>query len=539
MSLDRYFSRRARAAKFKYLLGLGRGRDPSKDPRSPRVIWFNPGFCARLEKFNPHRNSSTNFVISLPELVSDSELLEITRSYIEDYIMAGVPPAFYACVVIAHRERRKGTANGKRSAAHIKIVNLRLPAGGHLQPFYPRRERFMTTLFLADLALKKNWPSPLDPGRERLGNNDHKHCDILPIKRAVDEVVKAAKRRSDGTPDPENIMRELRALGIEKISPTKGVVRKKGITFRLTDHPKPVRFFGPEYASVHDLLNSNKEPPDDQTKPSKKSQAEEYFPNGVLERTKESADKIASGLERWRKARIKFNTRKYKLKDPVLMVGGYALDPDPLLTDRMGIVHRRDDSGEPKPARSTGQIPKRAERESANLAASEQDPLTHFSELISREQSNIKTYQQNEYTTDRPSRRKECDPLPRRTCPHLGIIVAAIVAVISRILREVYWKSAILADKLDNLIESRGRRAREIAEADSRIGSQGRSLDQAIAELAADVARLGPREVSGKKVSYYSGQSLRRVDGLVAATALPTRPPEEPEEKKPGFEIEP
>jgi hypothetical protein len=541
---DHFFSPNAPVSDYRYLLGLD--TDPSEDPRSPREVEGDPGLCAWLEARSRFENSSTNFVISWTEWLEDSVQRTFVRKYVEEGLLIGVPRNFYVYTLTAHDEPVRG-ADGtvKRSSCHAKILGLRLPSGGYLQPFYPKRDRLLTTLFLADAAIKNNWTSPLDPGRERLEFDGHKYSKIRPTKLIIDNAVKAAPRLPGGAPDPVAIVTALRGLYNGDIFPTTGVLGKRGIALHFDDHPKPVRFFGEEYAALHQLITMNSGPKNDDNGTTKNRRSEEFFPHGILKRDDKSAENIARGLNEYLAARATFNFRRYHLDRPTLVLGGFTVGVDTNEPPNLGVLHRPTDSRQPGLEGSTGPLSKPQIPGAAETVAREQRQPDPADQLIPHAQSTNKPYPQNEHTTERHSAREESDTDLRGKLPHVGVLVAAIAAVVSRILGQIFSAAERVGSTIDAIIESRSRRSRELneashdlEEANQRLGSQGRYLDEVIAEFSENARQLETGEIDEDDVDPYLNEWVSRGIPLISVAPQIRKPPTPPTEEQPEPEIE-
>jgi hypothetical protein len=243
--------------------------------------------------------------------------------------MVGVPPNHYAYTLIPHDETRKNLpptcTRVMRSAVHGKIENVRLPTGGYLQPFYGPKTRLLTCLFLAKWSIENNWSFGLDPGRERNVVPSRQPTKLSIFKAFIEKKVKAAKRCSDGKPDPVAILDVLYEIGIDEIETAKGYAGRRGVRFHFEDHPKPVLFFGEQYMALHDYLREKHINENENRTDNKPSAWEQYFPGGQLIRTEEYTSRIAVGLQQCLDARAKFNIERYNLNRPIFVMGGLVV----------------------------------------------------------------------------------------------------------------------------------------------------------------------------------------------------------------------
>ena len=324
---DRHMDPTVRAARYEYQLGLD--REPAEDWRSPRVGRGDPATCNALERASRFGNPSTEFILGWEEWLADVLLIACASSYVEDCLMVGVPPNHYAYTLIPHDETRKNLpptcTRVMRSAVHGKIENVRLPTGGYLQPFYGPKTRLLTCLFLAKWSIENNWSFGLDPGRERNVVPSRQPTKLSIFKAFIEKKVKAAKRCSDGKPDPVAILDVLYEIGIDEIETAKGYAGRRGVRFHFEDHPKPVLFFGEQYMALHDYLREKHINEIENRTDNKPSAWEQYFPGGQLIRTEEYTSRIAVGLQQCLDARAKFNIERYNLNRPIFVMGGLVV----------------------------------------------------------------------------------------------------------------------------------------------------------------------------------------------------------------------
>jgi len=323
---DRFFPPSDRVATYEYQLGLD--RLGSEDPRSPGVLWGDPSLCASVEAFCRFRDSSTNFAISFSEWVDDVELATIGRSFVEDLLLIGVPRDFYCYSLVRHDEApvpetERDKALPRRSGLHGKIPKIRLPNGRFLQPMYSPKDRMLTTLFFADLAIRTNRSCFLDPGRQRDKSDQDTDSDTLLAKALIIAAVECAPRHPDGSLDPLAALMSLGSLGNLNLDVAKGVAGRRGLAIRFTGQSKSIRLFDGDFRDLGNFLETHKNTKQHETnRMAQEPHREEFFPDGSLIRTPEFAKRIATALAQWRLKRADYNRRRYGLDRPTITFGG-------------------------------------------------------------------------------------------------------------------------------------------------------------------------------------------------------------------------
>jgi hypothetical protein len=539
MPLDRIVPQTADCADFAYLLGLD--RLPEEEIRNPRAIWGDPRLCALLEASSRFKSRSTNLILCFEEWLSDQSLLEVSREYVEECLLKGVPTSDYAYAVIVHDEpcdKASPIKSGrKRSAAHIKIINMRLPSGGFLQPFYPKRDRMLTTLFLADKCIKNGWSFPLDPGRLRAVSTYRKVTKVTQAKSYIDSVVKAAPREANGKPDPLAILMNLHAIGLRGIEAVKGPLGRPGVRFRLSDHPKPLRFFGPDYAALNHSIQKDNERTNKHRKPDQIRKGEDFFPLGELIRTPEYAKRIASSLKQWLGRRAILHTKRYGLNRPPLVLGAEGLGgrshPLPSCGVRDSMARQR----QPQPQVAAG-------TQRGNFAHAWDTGSTEAVNSPAEYDSNSappkpteepETALSNGNTTTDTATGEKRNPEPCGTQQDLGTSPESILAAFAGAIRAFHRGLEGVRSGIRARLEGRSQFALDVEEANRGFDRQGRSLDEALQRISREIAQVGSPEVEDDWDPLGGGEYLIR---LQKAERLDKELIELEEEKEKSHEIE-
>ena len=517
MPLDRFFRWSARVARFRYLLGLD--RKPEMETRDPRVLEGDPGRCAELEERNRLDNVSTNFAIGWQEWLADTEMVNVGREYVEELLLIGIPRTHYAYVLVAHDEDEPTPSAivsdkpaQKRSGLHGKIVNLRFPSGGFLQPLYSPIDRLLTTLFFSDQSIRKNWSSPLDPGRERNGLCLNQHGDLAKVRSNIQATVNSANRLDDGTPDPIAILEKLHGFGFKEVFATSGVAGRQGIYVCFDDYPNPVPFFGESYAALHNFIKTQETTENEHTNcSSKRSRREGYFPGGQLIRTGDGAARISRGLEEWRAKRAVFNRRRYGIDRPTLVFGGFLVAPDRGIPGGLGrldgvAAQSECDAEGPVGGQPVCDFPSVSSFHIESIALEETDPQL-------ADPNEFKSPGESPRGLKHPSKSAEKGRDSDLCGAHaaVGDGPEGTTAVVSRILRAIYGTAGKLVGAIESDVEGRERQAQDLAAADGRNGVQGRHLDEVIERLTLEAEGRRVADVAGDTAEMGAGEFIRRV----------------------------
>jgi hypothetical protein len=459
-------------------------------------------------------NVSTNFAIGWQEWLADTEMVNVGREYVEELLLIGIPRTHYAYVLVAHDEDEPTPSAivsdkpaQKRSGLHGKIVNLRFPSGGFLQPLYSPIDRLLTTLFFSDQSIRKNWSSPLDPGRERNGLCLNQHGDLAKVRSNIQATVNSANRLDDGTPDPIAILEKLHGFGFKEVFATSGVAGRQGIYVCFDDYPNPVPFFGESYAALHNFIKTQETTENEHTNcSSKRSRREGYFPGGQLIRTGDGAARISRGLEEWRAKRAVFNRRRYGIDRPTLVFGGFLVAPDRGIPGGLG---RLDGMAAQPECDAEGPVGGRPGCDCPSVSSSSVQPNTL-----------AKLADPNEFKSpgESPSGLKHLSKSAEKgrdsnLCgahAAVGDGPEGTIAVAARILRAIYGAAGKIVGAIESDIEGRERQAQDLAAAAGRLGAQGRQLDDAIERLAG-AEEMSAEGVTDDTAELGAGEFLRRV----------------------------
>lgn len=491
MGIDRFFTMEAEVSSFDYQLGLD--RDPAEDLRSPRQQKGDPRTCNRLEATNRLANASTNFAIGWLELISDYEKRTLSCEYVEDLILIGVPPTHYAYSIVGHDEAAESETNGSwsplaiRSAAHGKIINLRLPSGGFLQPIYPKKDRMLTTLFFAKYAITMGRAHPLDRDRIRNLPKHFLHGTIPQFKRELDAAVKAAHRFPDGSPDPMAIMVAMHQLGLEDVFAKVGLFGRLGVSIALPGHPRRLQAYGPEFEALHKFILT-KEPINHESKKTDRfNSGNEFFPRGCLDRSPEYADRISNALNEWRAARVKFNRRRYNLDRPTMVFGC----PDLGAPVGLGLLDRLPPFRMPVPEGAASGDPSNARE----LEGAVVNQPTKTAQPVSP------TQQIYEHPKPRTTAKEGRNPDLCGAHADLGVSIPAIIATAARMVLGSYLAVKNLHRAIDayfecrsQLAQSREEGTRAVSVACGQLSEASRRLDAAIEQRSVEATPVNAAE---------------------------------------------
>lgn len=498
MPAVKFFTVDARVSGFAYQLGLD--RLPEEETRSPQVQHGDPAICAELEKINPFKKTSTNFAISWLEYVPGRPVRDTCCELTEDVLLIGVPGTRYIYSVVEHEEtatpkvQARAPGSTKRSAGNTKVVTVLLPSGGHLEPIYPKREIQLVVLYLALLSIRNGWASPMDRGRERNGHWLGSHPDLSEAMRLIEQYARNAERLPDGSPDAQSILGAWRKLGVDEVYPTTSPTGRRGISMVAEGHPKRVRFFGREFEAVHKFLKP-KEIIKNESHRSNQESREALFPGGYLVRDTEHTDRIEAALKQWLGRRADHNRKRFNIGRTPFVAVGFAPSGPGNPPDR-----REQLLGAPAEGKRGAQVaPGRIE---AGRKPDTPEPI--YRDQVKRKENHAKHTPAEERTGPGlrgPEPRSEShgntDPELPGAPADLGVVVAFILELISRIFRVILAAVGSLTGECQAVIESRIRRVGEISAAADRLGEQGRHLDAAIESLAMESPKqtiVGPTE---------------------------------------------
>ena len=519
---DSYFSPDARVSGLCYQLGLD--RNPELETRNPRVLHGDPGLCQLLETTNRLANRSTNFSINWSEKITDREAAEIGRHYVEEVLLVGVPPSRYAYSLIAHDEQvREGpdeslAHNRNRTSVHGKIINTRFPGGGYLQPMYSPRDRMITTLYFARMAIERNWSHPLDPERSRNVASHHVHGPITKFRRIVVEAAASASRLPSGEPDSIALLKNLEQVGISDIYATKGLHGKPGIYVRLDDHPRRIRFFGAEFGALNEYINNHEKPENEHQRCPNNSLGETCFPGGYLDRSAKYTSRILFRLNQLTANRAEFNRQRYRIDFPALAVGGLDIFPAVGMGVHFGLA-----SGQ-IPGYETGLAQRRALRSASTSSRAQPAKITQG------------------HTDEEPANPRKPPGTKRDThlrgdCTHLGALVAAIVANTASGVRAVHQSAQRTLESVGRCIQETERGTTKIAAAARRLNDAGCLLGSAARELDRAPEYPRPRALLMPDFPASSGVELVEAEEEYLLRARRPRPPLREPQIRPSFEM--
>lgn len=475
---DSFFAPGVRVSGLTYQLGLD--RHPEEETRNPRVLHGDPSLCQRLEETNRLSNRSTNFSINWSEWIPDLEAAAVGRQYVVEVLLVGVPPGRYAYTLIAHDEKipdgrdESLAKNRKRTSVHGKIINTRFPGGGYLQPIYPPRERLLTTLYFAHLAIERNWSHPLDPERARNVASHHVHGPVTTFRRAVVEQAELASRPNSGEPGVLALMAGLQELGISDVYATRGLFGKPGIDVQLGDHPNRIRFSGPKFEPLHDYIQTHDKPKNEHQGHTERSPGEEYFPGGYLNRSPEHAARILYGLKQHLAYRAQYNRQRYRIDAPTLVIGGGDFHVSAGMGVRHGVV-----GGHPQTAavghdqRSVcrvGFAPRNFNPQEVTPGANDEEPAK----------------------LEKPASNERNTHL-RGVRAHLGALVAGVVADAASGVRAVHESVQRAHESITRSVQETERRAAGISAAARRLDDAGFQLGSAARGLERTLECPTPR----------------------------------------------
>jgi hypothetical protein len=500
---DSFFAPYARVSGLGYQLGLD--RDPEVETRTPRVLHGDPALCEHLEKSNRLSNRSTNFSINWSEWISDWDAAEIGRQYVEEVLLVGVPSGRYAYSLIAHDEKvpegrdESFVKRNKRTSVHGKIVNTRFPGGGYLQPMYSPRDRMLTGIYFAHIAIERNWSHPLDPERVRNVAGHHVRGAVSDFKRRVVEGAASAPRLPSGEHDPIALLAGLQQLGISDVYATKGLHGKPGIYVRLDDHPRRIRFFGPEFGVLHDYINKQEDPKNEHQRCHQRSHRENCFPGGYLDRSPEHAARIQCCLDTLLANRAEFNRKRYRIDLPTLAFAGLDFDPLAGMGVRFGLVDRQPSKPETglgrRPVPQTGFNNNRRQPVELNHGHPDAEPTQ----------------------TEKPTN-DERDTDLRGVRTHLGALVAGIVADTTNGVRAVHQSVQLAHDSINRCVQDTERStaglsaaARRLDDAGCLLGSAARDFEQTLECPTPDAGLIVNFPASPWEEGDEAGEYLLRV----------------------------
>ena len=462
---DSFFPPGARVSGLTYQLGLD--RRPEVETRNPRVLHGDPSLCQRLEETNRLSNRSTNFSVNWSEWIPDQEAAEIGRQYVEEVLLVGVPSNRYAYTLVVHDEKvpevrdESLAKNRKRTSVHGKIINTRFPGGGYLQPMYLPRERLLTTLYFAHLAIERNWSHPLDPERARNVASHHVHGPVTTLRRAVVEQAELASRPHPGEPDLLALMAGLHELGISDVYATEGLFGKPRIDVQLGNHPRRIGFSGPKFGQLHDYIKKHDQPKNEHQGRTQRSPDQDYFPGGYLNRSPDHAARILSALKQRLAKRAEFNRERYRIDAPTLVIGGSDSHPFAGVGVHLGLAG--------------GQLPKAAiglDQRSVFGFGFASGSVAHPKEITLGQRN-------EEPAKFGGTASNERDTHLRGVRAHLGALVAGVVADAASGVRAVHESVQRAHDSINRSIEETERRAAGISAAARRLDDAGYLLGSA------------------------------------------------------------
>jgi len=131
--------------------------------------------------------------------------------------------------------------------------------------------------------------------------------------------VKSTEPLSDGSPDANAILETLQAYESARIRPIRGFLRRRGVSIHFADKPEGIRLFGSPYAALNRLISKKLNLHDHERSIGNRS-PEYFFPEGQLLRTRESAERIAGGLEELLAGRRAANSKRYHSARPLVVL---------------------------------------------------------------------------------------------------------------------------------------------------------------------------------------------------------------------------
>ncbi|HEY5213546.1 MAG TPA: hypothetical protein VIJ38_11065, partial [Acidobacteriaceae bacterium] len=109
--------------------------------------------------------------------------------------------------------------------------------------------------------------------------------------------------------------------------------------------------------------------------------------------------------------------------------------------------------------------------------------------------------------------------------------LAAIAEIAARMLRAIYVAVEGLGGAMASLIEGRSQWSEDLAAADSKLGGQGRHLDEAIERLSLEALGFSAARIAGGGDELSVGQSFRRLKKMPENTFRPLPTPGEGRER--------